>query len=164
MHFLKIFRNKVLLAVVLVTALIGATAVAMSQANKPAAFYPLDVVGDNQKRTFTVEFAETQEEQAKGLMFREELANDKGMLFIFPEPRETSFWMKNTLIPLDMIFIDADHKISFIHHKAQPHDETPVFSHGHVIGVLEIPGGQANSQNIKIGDIIMSPLLSGTAK
>lgn len=126
--------------------------------------YPLEIVTDTQSRHFRVEVADTAAKQEKGLMFRTHLGDDKGMLFLFPENKPVSFWMRNTLIPLDMIFIDSNHKISFIHHKAQPHDESPVDSNGNIIAVLEIPGGQASSQNIAIGDIVKSPLLAGTKK
>lgn len=160
MNFLKNSDNKKFLpvAVIFLIAVIACALFLMMPRT-----YPLAVIG-KETRLFTVEFAETTQEQAKGLMFREELANDKGMLFTFPEGREVSFWMKNTLIPLDIIFIDASKKISFIHHKAQPHDESPISSNGKIIAVLEIPGGQANSQNIKIGDIIKTPLLPGKAE
>ena len=126
--------------------------------------YPLVIQREGQSRPFYVEFAGTPAQQEKGLMFRKKLANNHGMLFIFPDEREVTFWMRNTLIPLDMIFIDASHKISFIHHKAQPHDETLISSNGEIIAVLEIPGGQANSQNIAIGDIVKTPLLAGSKK
>lgn len=127
--------------------------------------YPLVIeTADGRKLAFQVESADTPEKQERGLMFREELANDKGMLFVFSEPAPLTFWMRNTLIPLDMIFIGADHKILSIHHRAQPHDETPVSSNGDAIAVLEIPGGQAGFQKIAIGDTIRSSLLAGTAK
>lgn len=126
--------------------------------------YPLAIETESGLRQFRVELAETPAEQQKGLMFRETLENDKGMLFVFPDSREASFWMKNTLIPLDIIFIDADRVIHHIHADAVPHDETPISSNGKIIAVLEIPGGQAKSQDIKTGDIVKTPLLAGTRK
>jgi hypothetical protein len=92
---------------------------------------------------FTVEVARTAEEQSRGLMNRTELGADRGMLFPFAQPRFASFWMRNTLIPLDMIFIRADGSIDRIAENTVPQDETPVVSGGEVSAVLELAGGTA---------------------
>ncbi|HET7816718.1 MAG TPA: DUF192 domain-containing protein [Sphingomicrobium sp.] len=101
---------------------------------------------------FTVEVAETAEQQAQGLMFREALAGDRGMLFPYDPPRAASFWMKNTLIPLDMIFIRPDRTIGRIAANTVPHSLDPVASLEPVSAVLEIRGGRAAELGIKPGD------------
>ncbi len=106
------------------------------------------------EHTFTVDVVDTNESRAKGLMFVEELAPDAGMLFDFKAERQVAFWMKNTLIPLDMLFIKADGTISNIHVNAVPHDETSIPSDGPVQYVLEIPGGRSVELGIEAGDTI----------
>ncbi len=102
--------------------------------------------------SFTVEVVDTAETRAKGLMYRQELADDAGMLFDFHEERAVSFWMRNTFIPLDMIFIGADGEIKNIHVNARPHDETGIPSGVPVQFVLEIPGGRSVELGIEAGD------------
>ena len=85
---------------------------------------------------FTVEVVDTPETRAKGLMYRQELAEDAGMLFDFREERPVSFWMRNTYIPLDMLFIESDGTILNIHVNARPHDTTSIPSDGPVQFVL----------------------------
>jgi len=99
----------------------------------------LTIIKQNgEKLTLSVELALTPQEQAKGLMYRTELADDSGMLFVFQGEAPRSFWMKNTLIPLDMIFIKRNGEILNIHQNAIPHDLTPVSSQGDAYAVLEI--------------------------
>ena len=102
--------------------------------------------------TFTVEVVDTPETRAKGLMFRQELADDAGMLFDFKEEREVSFWMSNTLIPLDMIFVGSDGVVKTIHVNARPQDLTSIPSQVPVQYVLEIPGGQSEVIGLQPGD------------
>ena len=104
------------------------------------------------RHEFEIEVARTPAEQAYGLMYRKEMDPDHGMLFLFPSEDERSFWMKNTLIPLDMIFIKADGTIHAIHESAVPNDLTPILSNGPVIAVLELNGGRAADLGIKAGD------------
>lgn len=111
---------------------------------------------------FDVEMATTPQQQSMGLMFREEMATDAGMLFVFPEPRPASFWMRNTLIPLDMLFIDAGGRIVNIHERTEPLSETSRPSDGPVRGVLEINGGLSQVLGIASGDQVMHPAF-GTA-
>jgi hypothetical protein len=92
---------------------------------------------------FTVEVARTSEEQARGLMHRTSLAPDRGMLFPFAKPKYASFWMKNTFIPLDIIFIRADGSIDRIAENTIPESLEPVVSGGEVAAVLEVAGGTA---------------------
>lgn len=99
-----------------------------------------------------IELANTNETRARGLMFVQSLADDKGMLFDFNQTREVSFWMRNTFIPLDMIFIDENGEIKHIHANARPHDETGISSQFPVRYVLEIAGGRASAIGLEIGD------------
>ena len=101
---------------------------------------------------FTVEVVDTPEKRAEGLMFRQTLAPDAGMLFDFKEVREVSFWMRNTFIPLDMLFIGADGIVKTIHINARPHDPTSIPSGAPVQFVLEIPGGRSVEIGIEPGD------------
>jgi uncharacterized protein len=101
---------------------------------------------------FTVEVARTQDEQARGLMFRRSLAPDRGMIFPYNPPRQVAFWMKNTLIPLDMVFIRPDGTIGRIASNAVPMSLEPVPSIDPVSAVLEIAGGRAAELGFKEGD------------
>jgi uncharacterized protein len=101
---------------------------------------------------FTVEVAATPDQQERGLMFRDSLDPDKGMIFPYEPAQEVAFWMKNTLIPLDIIFIRSDGKIARITN-AQAMDLTPLPSGEPVTGVLEIRGGRAAELGIKEGDV-----------
>ena len=104
----------------------------------------------------SVEVATTPETRELGLMNRTELAPDAGMLFVYPPDRAIAFWMKNTLIPLDMLFIDDAGVIQFIKHEAQPHDLTPVPGPTGIAAraALEINGGRAEELGIAVGDRI----------
>ena len=103
---------------------------------------------------FTVELAITPAQQSQGLMYRTEMAEDAGMLFIFNTVRPLSFWMKNTLIPLDMLFLGADGTILHIHRNAIPEDTTGVPSKFPSKAVLELGGGIADKMSIKEGDVV----------
>ena len=87
---------------------------------------------------FVVEVADDDVKREQGLMFRKKLANDGGMLFIFRRENIENFWMKNTLIPLDILFITADNKITKIHKMAKPHDQTLISSEVPVLKALEL--------------------------
>ena len=102
--------------------------------------------------SFTVEIAQTPEEQSVGLMHRTELAPNHGMFFVYDTPSELSFWMKNTLIPLDILFIDEEMVIHHIHANAEPLSEDRIPSQGEVLKVIEINGGRAKELGIKVGD------------
>lgn len=109
---------------------------------------------DGQKIDLDVEIADTLESRTIGLMFRKSMPRNAGMLFLFEREEPRAFWMKNTLIPLDMIFVRSDGSIVNIAEKAIPHDETPVPSTGPAIAVLEINGGRAAELGLKAGDVI----------
>jgi uncharacterized membrane protein (UPF0127 family) len=113
---------------------------------------PLTVHSQGRAHRFRVEVARTPAEQAKGLMFRTQMGPDEGMIFPTDPPRRASFWMRNTVIPLDIIFIGADHRIINIAAGAVPYDETPLPSAGPAIGVLELNGGRAAELGIGPGD------------
>jgi uncharacterized protein len=101
---------------------------------------------------FSIEIADDGAERAKGLMFRQTLAPDAGMLFDYFEEQDVSFWMRNTLIPLDMVFIAANGVVKSIHVNARPLDPTSIPSQGPVRFVLEIPGGRSVEIGLKPGD------------
>jgi uncharacterized membrane protein (UPF0127 family) len=101
---------------------------------------------------FTVEFADTDAQRERGLMFRTELAPDAGMLFDYHHEEQTAFWMQNTMIPLDMVFIGADGTVKTIHVNARPMDTTTIPSEVPVRFVLEIPGGRSVEIGLKVGD------------
>lgn len=113
---------------------------------------PLSVMTAEGPRRFDVEVAATPEEQQQGLMFRKQLGPDEGMIFPSQMSAERSFWMKNTVIPLDIIFIGADRRVLSIHADAQPYSLDPIPSGGAVINVLEIAGGRAAQLGIRPGD------------
>lgn len=106
---------------------------------------------------FRVEMARTPMEQSRGLMYRTELAPDGGMLFPFDPPRPAAFWMKNTYIPLDMIFIGEDSRIARIAANTTPYSLEPVESGVPVIAVLEIAGGRAEASGLAVGDKVHWP-------
>lgn len=104
---------------------------------------PLSITNGTRVHAFTVEVAASEDEQARGLMYRTSMAPDAGMVFPFSPPRFASFWMKNTLIPLDMLFVRADGSIDRIAENTIPESLEPVGSGGEVIAVLELAGGTA---------------------
>lgn len=109
---------------------------------------------NNQKLTLKTEIADTQEKRARGLMFREAIESDYGMIFLFPNKEVVYMWMKNTLIPLDMLFFDENGYIVHIKENAIPHDLTLISSTEPAIGVVEVQGGFSAKHNLKLGDKI----------
>jgi uncharacterized membrane protein (UPF0127 family) len=114
---------------------------------------PLSIRSKKGAHHFTVEIAGTPDQQEKGLMFRSSLAGDRGMIFPYKPAQEVAFWMKNTLIPLDIIFIRSDGTIVRIT-KAEAMDLTPLPSGEPIAAVLEIAGGRAAELGIAEGDIV----------
>lgn len=112
----------------------------------------LDIVTAAGVHHFKVEIADTFATRERGLMFRKSLAADRGMLFDFKTVQPVSFWMKNTLIPLDMVFIGADGRIVSIARNATPMSETTIASAGPVLDVLELRGGRAAEIGAAPGD------------
>ena len=119
----------------------------------------LTIDTDHGPQVFTVELATTSEQMERGLMFRRNLPPDAGMLFVYPESQRVAFWMKNTLIPLDMLFIAGDNKVSRIVERTVPLSETPISSVGEVRAVLEVNGGTAARLGIKPGDVVHDSML-----
>jgi uncharacterized protein len=104
------------------------------------------------EKPITIEVAQTPEDMAQGLMFRTELPEGQGMLFPSSAPRESSMWMRNTYIPLDMVFIRADGVVHRIEAMTEPMSETIIPSDGPVLAVLELTGGSAQRLGLKAGD------------
>ena len=107
---------------------------------------------------FTVDVMRTREQLERGLMFRRELAPDRGMLFDFGTPQPVTMWMKNTYLPLDMVFIAADGRVVSVKRDATPMSEAFIPSGGDVLGVLEVDAGTAERIGLKPGDRVMDPL------
>ena len=120
----------------------------------PAGFEVLEAVTPSGRTRFFVEIADTDAEREKGLMFRKEVPPDRGMLFDFRTPREVAFWMKNTLIPLDIIYIRVDGTVLSIARNTTPLSEAPIPSGGPILGVLELAGGRAGEIGLMPGDRI----------
>ena len=110
---------------------------------------------------FNVEVVDNDATRERGLMYRRSLGPNAGMLFDFQSPRSVSFWMKNTYIPLDIIFIAPDGAILNIAERATPLSETPLPSAGPVRGVLEIAGGRAAALGVRAGDKVRHRIFAG---
>lgn len=118
----------------------------------------LVIVTAGRELKFQIELALNDSERARGLMFREKLGPYEGMLFDFMQEQPVSFWMKNTLIPLDMLFIGADGTIRSIHANAVPQSTDAIPGGYPVRAVLEINGGSARLLGIKVGDKVKHPI------
>lgn len=121
-----------------------------------------ELVWDGGGARFRVEIADSNEERARGLMFRERMASGAGMLFIYDHPQRVAFWMKNTLIPLDMLFMDEQGRVRHIAREARPKDETPIPGGDAIRYVLEINGGLAGKLGIPEGAALKHPALDPT--
>jgi uncharacterized membrane protein (UPF0127 family) len=145
MHLVRVLAAAALLGL----AVLGASA-------EPATFktstLTIDTAGGAQH--FTIELALTEPEQEQGLMYRRSLAPDAGMLFIFSKTKTAVFWMKNTYIPLDMLFIAGDGHVADIHERAIPLSEALIASKTPVRAVLELNGGTVARLGIKRGDVV----------
>ncbi len=117
----------------------------------------IELRGDWGTARFRIEVADDREERAQGLMHRESMATTAGMLFVYERPQAVAFWMRNTLIPLDMIFIDETGLVQHIHENAVPLDETPIPGGQNIQFVLEINGGMASRLGITEGSEIRHP-------
>lgn len=155
-----------------VTALVLALCVPACAA-EPAADYPppeqapgspppldwahstLQVVTSTGNHPFNVEIADTEDKRERGLMYRTQMAADAGMLFIYPYERAVAFWMKNTVLPLDMVFIRADGTVFDVALGAVPYSLQPIPSGGPVLAILEVNAGVANQIGLRRGDKIV---------
>lgn len=125
-----------------------------ARAETQATTIPLVIHTARGAHRFDVEVARTPQDQQKGLMFRKSLGPGTGMLFPMDPPRTASFWMKDTLIPLDMLFIRTDGTIAFIKANAEPYSRLPVSAGVPVAAVLELAGGRAAALGIGEGDSV----------
>jgi len=112
---------------------------------------PLTVITDTGSHTFQVEVAATPEQQEHGLMFRTTMGADEGMIFPMDPPRRSAFWMRNTVIGLDIVFIGKDHRVLNVAANAVPYDETPLPSDGLAAAVLELNAGRAAQIGLRPG-------------
>ncbi len=139
----------------LTLALPGAAGAQQSPVATTFATSRLVIVSESGRHEFTVQLAVTPEQRAQGLMYRRSMAADAGMLFDFGQRAgRASMWMKNTYIPLDMLFIRADGEIESIATRTVPHSLESVSSRGPVRGVLELNGGTAARLGIAPGDVV----------
>ena len=113
------------------------------------------------ERQIEIEVAETDEDKALGLMFRTSLPDDHGMLFPSKEPHELTMWMRNTYIPLDMVFIDGDGRIQQIVEQTTPHSLAIISSREPAVAVLEIAGGEAKRLGLHAGQRVLHAALVG---
>lgn len=119
----------------------------------------VDLRGDWGQARFTVELADDPAERSQGLMFRENMPRSQGMLFLYEQPQRAVFWMKNTLIPLDMIFLNETGTVTNIHENAVPLDETGIDGGSGVLAVLEINGGLSRQLGVAVGSELRHPAL-----
>ncbi|MGR3496447.1 DUF192 domain-containing protein [Citreimonas sp.] len=118
--------------------------------------------GDFGQARFGIDVVDTPEGRARGLMFVEEMPRSRGMLFVYPDEAPVSFWMRNTLIPLDIIYADGDGVVINVAAEAIPGDETPLPSGGPAQYVLEINGGLAEAMGIGPGTQMRHPVIGPT--
>ncbi len=119
---------------------------------------PLVITGqDGQRHTFTVEVAKTPGQQEVGLMFRTSVAPDAGMIFDWGTPRQSQMWMRNTLVPLDMVFIAADGTIRHIAENTVPHSLAIIDGREPVLATLELAAGVTAQDDIRVGDKVTAP-------
>ena len=150
--------RRALLALLLTFPAGLATAQALKEATGPQPTLHKEklviVTRDGRSLNFDVEMATTMQEQMTGLMYRTAVPPDGGMLFDWGEPRTSQMWMKNTLVPLDMVFINQDGTIRSIAENTVPHSLATVDSHGPVRATLELGGGVTAKDNIRVGDVV----------
>ncbi len=118
----------------------------------------LTIVTGSGAHKFEIEVMRSNAELERGLMFRRTMAQDKGMLFDFKTPQTVSMWMKNTYLPLDMLFIGQDGRVVSIKENAEPLSETTIGSGGLVTGVLEVNAGTAKRIGVEPGDLVHHPM------
>lgn len=132
---------------------VSQTAEARSELTQPV--HKLFIQTPSEKHIFLIEIADTPQKWERGLMYRKALKENQGMLFVFPRVDIAQFWMKNTLIPLDMLFIDSGGKIIKIQRKATPESLAIISSGAPVKAVLEIAGGASDKLKLQTGDRVI---------
>jgi uncharacterized membrane protein (UPF0127 family) len=149
-------RRSILAALAALTA---GRAAAQPGVDRPQPRLPTErmviVTRDGRRHDFAVEMALTPDQQTIGLMFRTEVPANEGMIFDWGAPRESSMWMRNTLVPLDMLFIAADGRIHRIAERTVPLSLTPIGSGGPVRATLELQGGITERLDIRVGDRVL---------
>lgn len=156
----KIIRYFFAAAFVLATPAAGVETV---QAQQPKVSFPtseLWIESGANRHHFKIEMADTDERRTVGLMFRPSMAPDAGMLFDFKRDQSVSMWMRNTLIPLDMVFIARDGRVVNIAERTVPLSEATISSAGEVRAVLELNGGTAQRLGLKPGDQVTHPMFN----
>ncbi len=152
-------RRALIAAFLSFAALVPAISSALAQGLETFKSEKLAILTAKGRQDFTVELALTDRQMMQGLMYRKTLAPNAGMLFDYHHTEIMTFWMKNTYIPLDMLFIGADGKILRIAERAVPMSEELISSGVPARAVLELNGGTAERLGIKPGDQILSPEL-----
>lgn len=131
----------------------------LARAAPPApAIDDLSIATTSGDHHFTVEVMRTRDQLERGLMYRRQMAPDRGMLFDFGSPQPVSMWMRNTYLPLDMVFIAADGRVVSVKQDAEPLSEAIIPSGGDVLGVLEVNAGTAARIGVKPGDRVADPM------
>lgn len=141
-------------ALALLTLCVVVLPAALAWAELPRSALSIETASGRRYR-FTVEVARTAPEMAQGLMYREKMADEAGMLFVYVHEQPATFWMKNTLIPLDILFLGGDGQIRHIHPQAKPLSLDSISSGVAVKAVLELNGGLAAKLGIRIGDHVV---------
>lgn len=157
------------LAALVLSAVALAAACASTPAKAPDLFPSLQqaklrVTTASGAHEFSVWIAADARSRERGLMFVREMPADRGMLFLFEFPQEVAFWMKNTVLPLDLVFIDEGGTVLNIAADAKPYSLDPIESDGEALAVLEVVGGTARKIGLKAGDRIALPSLRTTAQ
>jgi uncharacterized membrane protein (UPF0127 family) len=147
-------------AVVVVLAILASLLASRPVVAEDGVFEPLSIIANGRTHEFMVEVMRTDEEHARGMMFRRSLAPDKGMLFEFKAEKVASFWMQNTYVPLDMVFIRSDGTIHRIEKQAEPLSTRSISSGVPVIAVLELLGGTADRLGLGPGDRVEHALFA----
>ena len=150
-----------------VVALACVTSIAFAQepTHEPLSAFPrsaLSIQSEGQSHKFEVWVADTPSRREQGLMYVVTLQPMTGMLFVFPQPRAVSMWMKNTRISLDMLFVSAEGRVIRIAPKTKPQSLATISSMGLVTGVIEIAGGEAQRLGIRTGDRVIHPAFGAT--
>ena len=127
---------------------------------RPATLHDLTITSKTGVHKFAVEIADNDADREKGLMFRRDLPDGRGMLFDFHHVQDVSFWMQNTYIPLDMLFIKSDGRILRIEENTEPLSTRIIPSGGPVLAVLEVIGGTARKLGIAPGDRVDYPIFT----
>jgi len=115
---------------------------------------PLTIISETGPHTFSTEVADTLDKQARGMMYREKMDPDSGMLFTFKEPKIATIWMKNTSISLDILFVRSNGKILKIEHSHKPYTLRSASSEASVAAVVELAGGRSKELGIRPGDLV----------